>query len=219
MKTHRHVPTLASLLFAAALSATPSVQAATGIPKDAESRLDSIMADPKLRTYAARAGKKAASLCANCHGDYGNSVQDDVPNLAGQNATYLLNQTEKFADGRRKDEFMSGLVKVLKPEERLNMSVFYALQEVEAAQVEDARLAEAGRRHFQQACVGCHGAEAKGNHEVARLAGQRQTYLVNALKQYREGKGLRVDVRMTGISRTLNDQQIKALAVYLSSRR
>jgi cytochrome c553 len=219
MNTNLHVPTLASLLLAAALSAAPTVQAAAGLSKDVEARLDAIMADPKLRANAARAGKKAASLCANCHGDNGNSIQDDVPNLAGQNPSYLLNQTDKFGDGRRKDEFMSGLVKVLKPEERLNMSVYYAIQEVESSPAEDARLAEAGRRHFQQACVGCHGAEAKGNHEVARLAGQRQTYLINALKQYREGRGLRVDVRMTGISRTLNDQQIKALAVYLSSRR
>ncbi len=187
--------------------------------RDTEMRLEAAMADAKLRNSAARAGKKAASLCANCHGEYGNSIQDDVPNLAGQNPVYLLNQAEKFADGRRKDEFMSGLVKVLKPEERFNMSVFYATQEVEAADVADSRLIEAGRRHFMQSCVGCHGAEAKGSHEVARLAGQRQAYLVNALKQYREGRGLRVDVRMTGISKTLSDAQIKALAAFLSSRR
>jgi cytochrome c553 len=86
---------------------------------------------------------------------------DHVPNLAGQHAFYLLTQIDKFGDGRRKDEFMSGLVKVLKPEDRSNIAVLYATQEV--------------------------------------------VYLMNAMRDYRAGRGLRADLRMTSVAKGLSD--------------
>ena len=45
--------------------------------------------------------RKVAAFCANCHGEGGNSVKPDVPNLAGQNTAYLLDQVRQFSDGRR----------------------------------------------------------------------------------------------------------------------
>lgn len=179
-------------------------------------RLAAVMADPKARGEAATAGKRAAFLCVHCHGEDGNSPLNYVPNLAGQNPAYLLNQIEKFGDGRRKDEFMSGLVKMLKPEDRFNMAVFYASQAVKPAPSRDARLEQAGARHFARACAGCHGATAQGSREVARLAGQQPVYLRNALAGYRKGGGIRSDNRMTGVARTLSDQDMAALAAYLS---
>jgi cytochrome c553 len=193
-----------------------AAQAATG---DVQARLAQVMGDAEARAAAAQAGKRAAFFCENCHGATGNSPReyDYVPNLAGQDPEYLLHQIDKFGDGRRQDEFMSGLVKVLKPQDRFNIAVFYAVQAVEPTPARDPSLVQAGREHFLRACRGCHGVEAKGNREVARLAGQRYTYLVNALKDYRAGKGRRSDPRMTSVARSLGDQQIQALANYLSS--
>lgn len=182
-----------------------------------EARLNQVMADAQARAGAIQAGKRAAFFCENCHGATGNSPLEHVPNLAGQNPVYLLTQIDKFGDGRRQDEFMSGLVKVLKPEERFNIAVFYASQPVAPTAVKDARLVQSGRAHYQRACKGCHGAEGRGTREVARLAGQRGLYLTNALNGYRAGKGQRADKRMTGVARGLNDGQIQALAAYLSS--
>ncbi len=56
-------------------------------------------------------GKEHAFFCARCHGEDGNSVMALVPNLAGQNPYYLLEQIEKFADGRREDYIMSPLAR------------------------------------------------------------------------------------------------------------
>lgn len=179
-------------------------------------RLAAVMADPTARAEAAALGKRAAFLCVHCHGEDGNSPLNYVPNLAGQNPAYLLNQIDKFGDGRRKDEFMSGLVKALKPEDRFNMAVFYASQTVKPARSRDAFLEQAGARHFARACVGCHGAAARGNREVARLAGQQPVYVKNALEGYRRGAGIRSDSRMTGVAKTLSDPDIAALAAYLS---
>lgn len=41
------------------------------------------------------------SGCAPCHGDDGISKFGEVPNLAGQNEVYLLNQLRAFHSGKR----------------------------------------------------------------------------------------------------------------------
>ena len=206
------IPVLAVLILAAG-----GVSAAPPVP--VETRLNSVMADAKAREAAAAAGRRAAFLCVHCHGENGVSALDYVPNLAGQNPVYLLNQIEKFGDGRRNDEFMSGLVKVLKPEDRFNMAIFYASQTVTVPPAKDPYLAQAGAKHFARACAGCHGAQARGSKEVARLAGQQPVYIRNALQGYRQGSGLRSDPRMTGVAKSLSDPDISALAAYLSSLR
>ena len=197
------------------LSAYSALAADGGV----EARLNQVMANAQTRGATAALGKRAAFFCENCHGADGNSPLDHVPNLAGQNAFYLLTQIDKFGDGRRQDEFMSGLVKVLKPEDRFNIAVFYATQSVSPAPVKDARQVKAGQDHYMRACRGCHGKDARGNREIARLAGQQAVYLMNALKGYRAAKGLRSDPRMTGVAKTLDEAQIQALAAYLSTLR
>jgi cytochrome c553 len=99
-------------------------------PHEIEAKLSRVQGDSGAHKAAIAAGKRAAFFCANCHGETGVSSLQHVPNLAGQNAFYLLNQIDKFGDGRRKDDFMSGLVKVLKPDDRFNIAVFYASQSV-----------------------------------------------------------------------------------------
>lgn len=208
------------LLVGALLSAT--VQAAyvwlpSAPPQEVDAKLARIQVDAAALKSAVAAGKRASFFCSNCHGEFGVSALENIPNLAGQNAFYLLNQIDKFGDGRRKDDFMSGLVKVLKPEERFNIAVFYASQQVPPTTAQNRAQAAAGGKHFARACVGCHGTMGYGTREVARLAGQRTGYLVTALSNYRSGKGLRSDPRMTGVARKLSDTDIAALAAYLGT--
>jgi cytochrome c553 len=54
------------------------------------------------------AGQKDASVCRHCHGVGGNSVLPEVPNLASQNAGYLLEQMNKFVHGQRKSSAIHG---------------------------------------------------------------------------------------------------------------
>lgn len=186
-------------------------------PEEIEAKLARVSADPAALKAAIAAGKRAAFFCVNCHGEVGVSALDHVPNLAGQNAFFLLTQIDKFGDGRRKDDFMSGLVKVLKPVERFNIAVFYSSQPVPPTPAKDPGLALAGGRHFRRACAGCHGVNAHGTREIARLAGQRGDYLVTTLRNYRSGSGLRADARMTGVARALSDAEIDAIASYLGT--
>ena len=104
------------MLFGTAALAQPVVQ----------ERLKAIQADPASVKIAVDAGRKASFFCANCHGENGISKTPDVPNLAGQNPAYILEQMRKFVSGERKDPFMQGLIKVLKEDERMQVALFYA---------------------------------------------------------------------------------------------
>lgn len=164
---------------------------------------------------ARQAGKKAAFFCANCHGPDGNSAYDYIPNLAGQNAVYLLNQIEKFVDGRRQDQFMSGLIKVLKEEDRFNMAIYYSSQSVRSSASGNPAKAARGKQLYDGTCKACHGAQGYGNEKIARLAGQQPVYLKKALEAYRAGTKLRSDPVMGSIARRLKDDDIAALAAYI----
>lgn len=66
-------------------------------------------------------------------------------------------------------------------------------------------------------CAACHGAD--GNSTVPtnpKLAGQYESYLVQALKSYRSGD--RQNAIMNGFATNLSDAEIKALAEYFSSQ-
>jgi len=164
---------------------------------------------------ARRAGRKAAFFCVNCHGESGNSAYDTIPNLAGQNAVYLLNQIEKFADGRRQDDFMSGLIKVLKPEDRFNMAIYYSAQSVNPGAAGEPALVAKGKQTYAAQCQSCHGAQGYGNEKVARLAGQQPVYLKTSLEAYRKGAKDRKDPIMSSIARRLKDADIAALSAYI----
>lgn len=64
--------------------------------------IDQRLEDPAAKQEAMRAGRNRALLCSYCHGDDGNSVKPEVPNLAGQNPVYLLDQIGKFAGANGK---------------------------------------------------------------------------------------------------------------------
>jgi cytochrome c553 len=202
-----------SLTAASTLATTVKQNTAPIPPSEYDARVAAAMADPK--THAA--GKRAAFLCVYCHGEDGNSVQENIPNLAGQNPTYLLTQIQKFGDGRRNDEFMSGLIKALSNEDRVSMAVYYASMKPNTPGSKDAGLIERGKKRFMATCVGCHGPKAAGSKLVARLAGQRESYLTLALNNYRSSKSPRTDPVMTLVARKLDAADIPAVTAYLST--
>ena len=64
-----------------------AAQPAAGVSE----RMAAAQKDAALTASLQKTGRRVAgSVCANCHGEGGNSVLPDVPNLAGQNQAYLL---------------------------------------------------------------------------------------------------------------------------------
>ena len=68
-------------------------------------------------------------------------------------------------------------------------------------------------------CLGCHGIEGYRNaypsFRVPRLGGQKESYLVDALKGYRDGA--RPHTTMTAQASSMTDQQIEDVAAYFAS--
>lgn len=66
-------------------------------------------------------------------------------------------------------------------------------------------------------CAGCHGADGNSTIETNPvLAGQYESYLVRALKDYRSGS--RESAIMAGFAAALSDQDIRDLAAWFASQ-
>lgn len=178
-------------------------------------RLKSIQSDPAALRSAVDAGKKVTFFCANCHGEDGISKTPEVPNLAGQNPGYLLEQIRKFGSGERKDAFMQGLIKVLKDEERIQAAAYYASMPVAPGKA-DVTLVPKGKELFTKLCVRCHGDQARGNETYPRLAGQKLPYLQTTITRYRDQTGIRNNQLMAIATSTLKNDDITAIAHYLT---
>ncbi|TDX98132.1 c-type cytochrome [Thiohalophilus thiocyanatoxydans] len=181
------------------------------------------MEDPAARQEAMRAGRDRALLCSYCHGDDGNSVKPEVPNLAAQNPVYLLDQINKFARGERENFVMNSLAKEFSLDDKVNLAIYYARQEVDDKAV-DEQLAARGEKLYNSRCTSCHGENGRGSAEYARLAGQQPEYVSLTLKRFRAtargsaevDETVRRSPIMESIVEGLDDTQMEALAAYLA---
>ena len=181
---------------------------------------------PKIATAAAKvagdvaAGRKlAAAGCSSCHGANGISPNDTWPNLAGQNAAYLVRIMSAYKSGDQQDVMMSPLAKALSEQDIRNLAGHYA--ELSCAEnataTADRAAAEAGKA-LAKNCAACHGDTGiSSNAAWPNFAGQKAGYLVNVLKAFRGG--LRKDPMMAGVVRGLSDADIKSLAAFYATQR
>ena len=212
---HRSITTLSAaalrtcLILLALLAGAAACHAQT--PQDA---LNTALASPKAMSAAVEQGRAASFFCANCHGATGLSKYPEVPNLAGQHPIYLLNQIEAFSEGRRRNEFMQGLVKVLTPQDKAAIALFYSRQPPRGstAGAENAPGSAAYRQH----CARCHGDKAAGQAAFPRLAGQQAEYLRLSLRRYLERSGERNFAPMSEAVQKLGASRIDDVVEYLS---
>ena len=165
------------------------------------------------------AGKEKAELCVACHGEAGISQIENIPSLAGQPDQFTQWQLVFFRAGTRKDEQMQPVVEPLNNEDIRNLGAYFASLTAAKPKTDEnpdlsrkGEQAAAGRR-----CASCHTDNYAGSKAVPRVAGQRQDYLLKALRDYksgvRSGGGM---AAMASVAFSLSEEEIEALAHYLA---
>jgi cytochrome c553 len=91
---------------------------------------------------------KAATVCAACHGATGVSVSDDIPNLAGQRAAYLIDQLQAFKEGTRKSDIMNVIAPQLSQDDIVDVASHFAAQQGAAAGAKSALLPNVATSHI-----------------------------------------------------------------------
>ena len=181
------------------------------------SMLNTKLTSPPLLKEAIAKGKDRASLCKYCHGVTGNSKRGYIPNLASQNAKYLLHQFELFASGQRKDKIMSELASNLNNSDRVNIALYYSTQKVKASSNAQAETHIKGKKIFHTHCASCHGTKGHGKELLPRIAGQPAKYLKKTLRSYQTNSDRRPNSPMQGVAATLSKDELESVVAFIAS--
>jgi cytochrome c553 len=174
---------------------------------------------PATALADAAAGKQKAAVCAACHGIDGNSTNALWPSLAGQTARYLYLQLRDFKEGRRKDPLMSPMAANLSREDMLDLADYFSSQKLAPSgyKADSAKVAEGKKIADNALCPMCHLGGFSGQNEVPVVAGQHYDYIVKQLKDFRDRNRTNDAGSMTAYTRGMTDEQIDALAQYITN--
>lgn len=146
----------------------------------------------------------AVQVCAACHGVNGQSQSPMVPNLAGQQKAYIVNQLQDYRDHTRSNkyavQFMWGMARSLTDKQIQELADYFSKQAPKQAAKKSASSAgdiatlARGKEIFEigipaQAviqCNSCHGPNGEGMATFPRIAGQHSYYLIQQLNVWKE---------------------------------
>jgi len=163
--------------------------------------------------------KEKAEVCTGCHGENGVSQTENIPSLAAEPDQYLQWQLVFFRAGARKNEQMQPIVEQITNEDIRDLGAYFAALAPPPKTPDDnpdlskkGAQAAVGRR-----CASCHTDSFAGTKAVARLADQREEYLVKALHDYKSGlRSGGAGAAMADVAYPLSDEEIEALAHYFA---
>jgi len=154
-------------------------------------------------------GGEIAKVCAGCHGENGHSTTPGVPSLAGQQPAYLIVSTQEYASGSRGHVEKKAMLQGLKKLDIEKMAMYFASQQPVAHKAPPFGDPVKGEP-LSAGCGECHGARGISHDPlVPSLAGQDPTYLVEAIKAYRDHKRKHEEMMADK-----TDQEIEDIAAY-----
>ena len=166
------------------------------------------------------AGKEKAELCVGCHGENGISQMENIPSLAAQPDQFIQWQLV-YLPRRRPQERADAADRRAAQQRRHPQSrrLFRLSSRRRRRRPDDnpdlskkGAQAAAGRR-----CASCHTDSYAGTKAVARVAGQREEYLLKALHDYKSGvRSGGGQAAMADVAYPLSEEEIEALAHYLA---
>ncbi|MEK7985992.1 c-type cytochrome [Burkholderia contaminans] len=171
----------------------------------------------------------AMQICSGCHGAGGRSESPMFPKLNAQTSEYIEAQLKGFREHARGEnaarDYMWGMAALLDAGAVKSLADYFSHQPATRGATGDATLTARGQEIFERgvpdkgvpACASCHGAEAQGAGTFPRLAGQHKEYLLRQIEVFKNGTRGNAPV-MSAVAHTLDDEQAKAVAVYLQSK-
>jgi len=157
--------------------------------------------------------------CLACHGENGQSEQPEVPSLGAQPAFYVMVQLYMFRERLRTVEVMNAMTQGLTDDELRSLADVIAKlppPRPVAEPGDPVRLERARALIQQHRCNFCHNPDFSGAQQVPRLAGQREDYLVKALREYKNNTRRGYDPAMAEVLYAISDEQLRDLAYFLA---
>lgn len=159
------------------------------------------------------------ALCAGCHGDGGVSTLPLTPSLAGQPSFYAITQLFLFREGRRSNEAMTAVAKGMSDDDLRAFSDYIGKlppPPPASTQPDPLRMARGAALAQRHHCAGCHGGDYSGGKQVARLARQREDYLLQTLQQFHAAQRVGYTQAMNEALAGITPQELQDLAHFLA---
>lgn len=158
--------------------------------------------------------------CFVCHGPRGQSLNAWYPALSAQPKAYIAAQLHAFANDQRPNPYMGPLAKEMSDAQIDALATYFA-QQVPTRNEDvpaDANLQQRGLALVKAlSCQACHGEKLMGKDQAPRLVGQGADYLAKQLADFKTGARKDPTGAMNGITATLSNEDVPAVARYLAS--
>jgi cytochrome c553 len=175
-------------------------------------------ARPALAEGDPQRGEAIGYTCLGCHGipGYRNAYPSyRVPKLGGQKPAALTAALKAYRDRNRQHHTMQAQGAVLDDQDIEDIVAWLSRQGPPAK--DDLDVDSVRGQETAEVCVACHGTEGANVTPVPPvLSGQHESYLRQALLQYKEGK--RGDTVMSAFSAGLAERDIDRLAAFYAAQ-
>jgi len=191
-------------------------------------------------------GATKSAVCTACHGPMGNSSNPQWPNLAGQNAAYIVGQLKLFHANERVGKagdtnaaMMMPMALTLSDQDMEDVAAYFAAQ-VPSGGEADPSYWQAGQKLYTRgdgargipACAACHGPVGAGNPDAGypALRAQSSVYVLRQLGNYSADERYTKNAKgasnggdnaaiMHTVASRLSDEDMRNLASYIQGLR
>jgi len=186
--------------------------------------------DTRTADFSRQSLQAKIEYCKTCHGLSGQGYHGfyPIPRLAGQQTQYIENQLQAFIERRRENRYMYSVAHVLSPAMRTSLAKHFSKLNPKPLGGAPKKLVATGKKIYEEgipetnvpACMACHGAEARGQDAIPRLAGQLNDYIINKLANWNKERGQvpskpDISAIMLPTSHNLTRAQVAAIAAYV----
>ena len=171
--------------------------------------------------FSGSATAQVAERCVACHGADGNSATPGIPSIAAQPKVFTENLLILVREGLRGSETMKQVMKGVSDSDIVALAEYYARQPARAeTSAPDPALFKRGREVVAKyRCGTCHLPDFRGRAQMPRLAGQREDYLYEIMRIFRDAPPRGADTLMNAALYGVSDADIRAMAHFLARGR